>query len=264
MERESDYNYISPKYIVMLIPEIEKELWKLFDAAKYKNVLRYIRRWHEYDQNWENFSIVFNSNNDIDLAETLHNMPNDILIKVAIDLGIDTPGFLPSISEFRNILKEKNENAFQSFDRALKNVSENPDEAISLANSALEGIVKSILSSGYFKNFIYNPKDTLYDLVQAILKQFKLYPVKEPELEEINNIASSLLKASKNIEDLRSTKTKTHGKSEEEYIISDSLWANFIVNSVATIGLFLVQYFNQKYNYSAKENTEIDIEEIPF
>ena len=256
---------ISPKYFMSLIPKVENALWNLFDKSKYKNVKRYILKWHLGDYNSENFHIYYD-NDQIDLAETLYSMPSELIIKIAIDIGVDTPGFLPSIPTFKNVLKDKNQNAFQSFERAIKNVSENPDEAVSLANATLEGIIKTVLSSEQFSDLEYNSRDTLYALSQTILKRFKIYPGAQKEIDEIQKIASGLLTACQNIESLRSTKTKSHGKTNDDYIITDTLWANFVVNSVATIGLFVSEYFEKKYKVAITEDKKEEIvpDDIPF
>ncbi|HRN70546.1 MAG TPA: abortive infection family protein [Candidatus Woesebacteria bacterium] len=264
------YSSISPKYIMELIPKVENALWEMFDTSKYKKVKQYILKWHEENQGynihdyWENFSIVY-KNGVIDLSETLSQMPNDILIKIVIDLGIDTPGFLPIVPKFKNILKDKNQNAFQSFERAIKNTHENPDEAISLANSTLEGIIKTILSDETFSDLQYNSRDTLYELTKEVLNRFKMYPKMHQEMDEVRNIGSGLLTACQNIEKLRSTKTNSHGKAQEDYIIAEMLWANFIVNSVATIGIFLTEFFEKKYMPDVKvKEKEINPDDIPF
>lgn len=41
----------------------------------------------------------------IDLKKTLHQIDGETLLKIAIDLGLDTPDFIPSIPMFKNELK---------------------------------------------------------------------------------------------------------------------------------------------------------------
>jgi len=53
--------------------------------------------------------------------------------------------------------------------------------------------------------------------------------------------------------------TNVHGKTTEDYIISDPLYAYLVVNSVTTIGLFLKSYYIKKFS---KEEPELD--ELPF
>jgi hypothetical protein len=174
-----DYSDISPKYIMELIPKVENVLWGMSDKAKYQNVRRYIEKFHEEGDSWnnsdENFHIYYSDEDskNIDLAETLHRMPSSLLIKIAIDLGIDTPGFLPVVPQFKNILKDQNQNAYQNFERATKNVYENPDQAVSLASSTLEGIIKTILTDVTFKDSAKAIKNKpLTKLVSSIVKEF--------------------------------------------------------------------------------------------
>ena len=81
----------------------------------------------------------------IDLKKTLHQIDGETLLKIAIDLGLDTPDFIPSIPMFKNELKSSFETAAQTFEKAYCNVEKDPSLAIGLANSALESIIKAIL-----------------------------------------------------------------------------------------------------------------------
>ncbi len=69
-------------------------------------------------------------------------MDGETLIKIAIDLGVDTPDLIPSIPFFRNEIKAEYPTASQAFEKAYKEIEENPDIAIGLVNSALESIIK--------------------------------------------------------------------------------------------------------------------------
>jgi len=263
-----------------LTPKVEKTLWDLFDTAKYQNVRRYIEKWHEeYDgyNNWgdnENFHIYFKNeqNTEIDLAETLHKIPKDMLIKIAIDLGIDTPGFLPVVSEFKNVLKDKNQSAYQNFTRATKNVYENPDQAVSLASSTLEGIIKTILADETFRDKADAIRNkSLSKLVTMIVKEFG-FDSKTECPPELITIAGQLRSLGATIDDLRSDKSTAHGKAHDEYVVDDPLWAAFIVNTSASLGLFLWEYFEKKYKPQIKnkrqlsdsEDEPINLDDIPF
>lgn len=257
---------ISPKYIMKLIDKLEPLIWKEFSS--YKNVRNYINKWHQDDWNfWENFHLYFkdNHNKEIDLNTTLHEMPMELVLQIAIDMWIETPDFIPCIPTFRNDLKENYKTAFDSFDKAFKQVEQNPDLAVTLANSTLESIIKHIMQEDWIKTKINNNK-TLYDLTWEILKEFKLFPSKEAQ-EEIRVIWSWLLSAAKHIEELRSNKTLSHWKTKEDYIIDDPLYAYFIVNSVSTVWLFLMSFYNKKYKKEEEinhKNDEISIDDIPF
>lgn len=237
---------VSPKYMVNLIAKVKETMWHEFSS--YENVLFYIKRWHETYDSWnENFRILYqdSASTRIDLLSTLHEMDEEILLKIAIDLGIETPDFLPSVPTFRNEVKANYETASSTFEKAYKLIETDPDTAVGLVNSALESIVKKILSDDRI-TIKWNDNDTLYNLVKVLLKEFSLYPTAEMP-DELKSIGSALLTISQNVEKIRSTKTCFHGKKSGDYIISDSLYVYFVINSVTTIGLFLMSYYEKHY-----------------
>lgn len=63
-----------------------------------------------------------------------------------------------------------------------------------------------------------------------------------------------MLKAVQSIENLRSNNTDSHGKLDEDYVIHDSLYAFFTINAVTTIGLFLISFYEKKYQSAYSEN----------
>ena len=260
-------NNISPKYLMQLISDIEGKLWDMFPSSKYKNVEFYIRKWHEsqgtdFDDYWENFYIVIKDDKNIDLSSTLHNIYAETLLKIAIDLGIETPDFIPSVPTFRNEIKSSYKTASQTFEKAFKQIEESPETAIGLANSALESIIKEILNDDNIKTEL-DTKKTLYKLTIDILKEFQLFP-NGNMLEEIKTIGSSLIAINQSIEKLRSEKTDFHGKTTEDYIIEDPLYTYFIVNSVTTIGLFLISFYKNKFLTAKYNIIETYDDNLPF
>lgn len=251
---------ISPKYKMSLIKQVEAAIWT--EYGSYKDVEFYIKKWHLFEEEsfmkeyWENFSLRFKESGGIDLSTTLHGMDDELLLKVAIDIGVDTPDFIPSIPIFRNELKLTNETALATFERAIKQIETHPDIAIGLANSALESIIKEILKDARI-NIVMKEKDTLYKLTESILKAFRLYPGSMVP-DEIKQIGSGLISATQGIEKLRSEKTHVHGKTSDDIVISDSIYAYFIVNSVTTIGMFLFTYYKQQFPKSTKEDNKAD------
>jgi len=71
-----------------------------------------------------------------------------------------------------------------------------------------------------------------------------------------------LLSVNQVIEKLRSENTDFHGKTSENYVIKDSIYTYFIVNSISTIGLFLNSYYKIKF----PENNifEVGHDDLPF
>lgn len=250
---------LSPKYLLRLANEVSNAIWR--DYTSYKEVGYYIKRWYRYDErnDWENFKIEYKEPSKIDLLSTLNNIDGELLIKMAIDLGVPTPGFIPCIPEFENLLKNEYENSHEAFAKAFKEVNDHPDLSIGLANSTLEGIIKEILKDERINSKLRGT-ETLYDLSQELLKVLSLFP--NPSLSsEYKAIGSSLLKISQQIEKLRSAKTRFHGTSSGDTIVKDSIYSAFIVNSTATVGLFLESYY--KSIFPKKEVSEDDVE-LPF
>lgn len=266
---EDTYEDISPLYMTQLADKVENKLWGFFEGSKYKKVRRYIERWHsEEAYSWENFEIYFidDDHEKIDLGETLAKMPNEILIKIAIDMGVETPGLIPEIPRFKNVLKESNENALQMFIQATKLIYEKPDEAVVLSESTLEGVVKTICNDSRLQidsNLVKaGPQKKL---IKELIKALDLSAgVNMPP--ELSSLAEHLREASDSIREIRNSKTAAHGKIQDEYVIDDPLWAEFIVNSCATLGLFL--YFFYKRKFPEDSNSESDdgfnTDNIPF
>lgn len=266
-----DYYDISPAYITDLKMKLGQKIWEKYSS--YKNVKLFLVSsvveggWNEPDS----FQIFYRDEeqNTVDVERTVLHMSPFETIRMAIDLGMETPGFLPAIPQFKNILKNENQTAYQNFDRAVKNVHENPDQAVSLACSTLEGIIKTILLNNNFSDLkAKNP--SLTKLVSAIVKEFGFDDkIKCPQ--ELITIASQLRGLGKAIDDLRSDKSSAHGKNHEEYVVDDPLWAGFIVNTSACLGLFLWEYYEKKYKPATEkieqddiDDKPIDLSEIPF
>lgn len=255
---------ISPRYQMSIVQNINDRLFELYKS--YEDVANYLDKWHIvydcYGDN-ENFHLFYKDEErkKLDVKKTLHHIDGEILLKIAIDLGVETPDYIPSIPVFKNELKSSYETASQTFEKAFKNVEEDPSLAIGLANSALESVIKEILKDDRI-DVVWNEKDTLSNLVKSICKAFKLTTDSEMP-NEIKTISSSLLNACKAIDDLRSDKTIFHGKMDSNYVVAEPLYAYFIVNAVSTIGLFLLNFYKLRFPKTV-ESVFWDINDLPF
>ncbi len=255
---------VSPKYQMRLVNSVEQAIWDEYKS--YKQVRLYINKWHKnnYEPNgfndnyWENFTIVEKANKEIDLTSTLHTMSGSDLLKIAIDLGVDTPDFIPSIPTFKNELKADFKTAYDTFTKAYKQIDTDPSTAVGLVNSALESIIKEILKDDRISSKLTGG-ETLYKLTSIILKEFNLTNDEHPK--EIKTIGSSLLAINQSIEKLRSEKTHFHGKTTDDYLINDPIYTFFIVNTVATVGLFLNSYYKTKF---PKPTPVVEDDGLPF
>ena len=162
---------ISPKYQMDIVQKISTCLFEQFRS--YENVETYLSKWHQEERGWNNFWENFQfyyrdeAKKKIDAAKTLHNIDGETLLKIAIDLGIETPDYIPSIPTFKNELKSSYETASLTFEKAFRNVEIDPSLAIGLANSALESIIKEILKDSRI-NVTWSEKETLTKLIGNI------------------------------------------------------------------------------------------------
>ncbi len=262
---EDEFKDISPLYMQRLKGRVEEALWNLFSESKYRQVEEYVRRWHEDDGNfWENFC-VFEKDGHIDLGRTLAGMPNDILIKMAADIGVETPGMLPCIPVMKNILNQNNTNAYANFERAVKDVYDHPDQSVALAASTLEGLFKTILQNS--DPSIRSKNLSLSDLTGKVVKQL-IGDCDASAPQEIRTLASQLRGLGSTIDDLRSDKSTAHGKAAGDYVVDDSLWAETVVNATATLGLLLWRLYERSCAAakaaSAVRPTPIYDGDIPF
>ena len=258
---------LSPKYIADLTKRVIEIIWdtyKSYDMVKY-----YISKWQKtewigdgfdsYQQT--NFEIVNKPKGEIDLIATFMRIDNETLIKIAIDLGIDTPNFIPCIPLFKNVLKEEFPTTSEIFEKAYKLVYDDPSMAIGLANSALESLIKEILSDE--RIIIKCDKgDNLKKLIKHICTAFMGNDEDLPQ--EIRTISTSLSSISNAIDDLRSAKTILHGKTTSDYIVSNPMYAELVVNSAASVGQFLQSYYNQNYPKIELKETDIIPDDLPF
>lgn len=262
---------ISPKYMMQLISKIEAELWSMFESSKYQNVRRYILKWHEED--WmgyfnnagENFHIFYkdDAKSEIDLAETLHRMDEDIVFRIAVDLGIDVPTALPAITVVKNSVKEQNPNVYDNFTAATKKVYDEPDMAVAHASSALDDIIKAILADPKIDSSKVPQNGSLSKQIKGLLDGLGFKDDSAPG--EIKTVASQLMGVVCTINDIRGSKTRVHGKAGDDYIIDKSLWSVFIVNACATVGLLLWSYYKEKCHQERIDAEDISREdEIEF
>lgn len=263
---------ISPKYQMKLVVDVENAIWDTVTAPKYYHAERYIEKWqvYEYRSTESGFHIGWSpqfeikkqkDGGNIDLKSTLHSLDGETLLKIAIDLGVDTPDFIPSIPSFKNTLKSDYKTAYDTFTKAYKQIDTDPSTAVGLANSALESIIKEILKDDRIASKIKGG-ETLYKLTSTILKEFSLSDNKHPK--EIKTIGSSLLAINQAIEKLRSEKTNFHGLTDDDYVLNEPIYTYFIVNSVTTVGLFINSYYKTKYPKKVIEQKDSKIDDLPF
>ena len=257
---------ISPKYQMGIVKNINDALFEQFTS--YENVETYLMKWYQEDHNdyghfWENFHIYYRDEErrKIDASKTLHSMEGKLLLQIAIDLGIRTPDYIPSIPFFKNELKSNYKTASSTFEKAFKNAEKDPSLAVGLANAALESIIKEILKDTRI-DVAWDRKDTLTKLIKNICTAFGLQANAHLP-KEIRTLASSFISIGNAIEDLRSDKTIMHGKTDGDTIITEPAYAYLVINATTTVGLFLLNLYKLKYPPITKLEDNLT-DDLPF
>ena len=265
-EQSSVWDSISPLYMMRLCNQIEAKLWDSFREAKYKNARRYIERWqyYDYDLGCDNFKIIYKNNDgEIDLGETLHSIDNETLIRIALDLGLEVPSFISATSRYIRVLKNSNQNAAKAFEQAVKDVYDSPASSVALANSTLESMLKTIAGDQRLGLTDKEKRQTGGKLAGTVVKKLGIV-IDNNQPDEVKTIASSLMSLACAIDTLRSERTNAHGSAPDDYIIDNPLWATLAVNSVATLGLFLWEFYQARFVFQDGVSASIDEEDIPF
>ena len=73
---------------------------------------------------------------------------------------------------------------------------------------------------------------------------------------------SSLISTGQAIENLRSDKTVFHGKTDGDLMITDAMYAYFVINATTSVGLFLLNFYKSNYPPAIKSE-EISDDELP-
>lgn len=252
---------ISPSYKMNLVRNIQDVL-----VTKYtgREITFYIQNWQEIYDNFGNcnFDISYSDQNCeyIDIETTLHGIDGETLLKMAIDLGVETPDYIPSIPIFRNEIKSSYRYASRTFEKAFKDVESDPETACGLAVAALESIIKEIMSDSRIL-IQCRDKNDLYKLTEDILKAFSIVPSTEV-IPELRTLGSALMKSAKALSDIRGDKSALHGHKTGDILISNPTSAYFIVNSISSLGLFLNGVYKQLFPPTIQ--LDQNDEELPF
>lgn len=172
----------------------------------------------------------------------------NVLIYIALELGLKIPNVVYSIKEIKIKLDTNSiERAREQLDEACKKMYLEPAQSFSLSYSCLETIIKHIIEDERIKSKLdYNENYTLPKLIKNIIKVFEPFPSNEIQ-SNVKSIGNNFINIAKSIEDMRSDNTDVHGKSSTQTIIEDPIYSTLAINSVVTLGLFLLEFYEKNY-----------------
>lgn len=248
---------ILPSYKMQLVKKVIAAIDIKFTG---KEVEYYLENWQEevYDfGRTTNFVLFYSDRNNeyVDLDKTLNRVDGELLMKMAVDLGIETPDFIPSIPIFRNEIKSDYQFATRTFEKALRDAESDPDTACGLAVAALESIIKEIMSDSRI-TVQCRDKNDIVKLTEDILKAFNLMPSFNM-VNELKTLGSGILTCTRALGEIRGDKSLLHGKKSGDIVINEPTCTYFVINCVSSIGYFLLNVYKSKYPQEVQSYTDL-------
>jgi len=130
--------------------------------------------------------------------------------------------------------------------RALLNLGDDPEDAVTAACSLIEAVCRSILIE---MNLPLPPKKDIEGVLRAVQDPMGLSPGRsdlQPEIEQdVRQILSGLTSVTKGVGALRTHGGDAHGR-EKGYRRIDSRIAQLAINAASTIALFLIETWERQ------------------
>lgn len=178
------------------------------------------------------------------VMELLKSKPDALLIKIALDLNLGIQNkSLTIVEDFVNLLESNQlSSVVDDFNRASKNLEHDPEIAITSASSTLESICKAVCD--FFKE-PYPASESMQSLVYKTCKLLYLSPDQHAD-EQIKKILGGLNSVATGIGSLRTKNSAAHGHGTKKCKLS-LRHSRLVVNSCATVGLFILETYYEKY-----------------
>ena len=185
-------------------------------------------------------------------VEKLLSNASDITVSnIAKELNIEVPRTdSKTASELHAYLDQGGfQSASHDFERALNSVHTDAEQALGNASSTLESICKLILDAFSEK---YPKDESMNPLLNAVFTQMDLSPDNHAD-PDIKRVLGGLLNAAIGIGVLRTKYSSFHGKGKEQKRRTlTERHARLAVNATTTIGLFLIETYNERYGFNQK------------
>lgn len=179
----------------------------------------------------------------------LSRVSDPIVIDIAREIDVPVPNttFSTTVGLDQYLKSDGYQAASHDFDRALGYVDSDPEQALGSASSTLESICKSILG-GLQEQY---PKDeSLQPLLKAVFDKMSLSPEGHAD-NDIKRVLGGLMNSAIGVGVLRTKYSAFHGKSgEQKRKRLTGRHARLAVNSCATVGLFLIETYKERFQAS--------------
>ena len=173
----------------------------------------------------------------------LKNVDLPIITSIANELNITSPDSgIISVESIQALIKSHDLNSvLEDFNRALKNIESDPEQAIASSSSTLESICKAIIE---FEGKDLPKKQTMATVLFEAFSIVNLNPANHSE-GEIKRILGGIQNVILGVGALRSGFSSAHGHGIKKYKLS-SRHVRLLVNSMVTFGIFLLETYIDK------------------
>ena len=182
------------------------------------------------------------------VEQLLSDVSNSLLLQIARELDIETPkASTVTATDFHAYLDKGGfQSAAHDFERALEYLQSDAEQALGSASSTLESICKLILDA-FAEPY---PKDeSMQPLLKAVFEKMDLSPEGHAD-PDIKRVLGGLLNSAIGIGLLRTKYSGFHGKGQEQKNKRlTERHARLAVNATTTIGLFLIETYNERFGY---------------
>jgi len=170
----------------------------------------------------------------------LKNTNSSAIVEIAHELNIISPNFgIISVESIQGLIKSHDLNSVsEDFNRALKNIENDPEQAIASSSSTLESICKAIIE---FEGKNLPKKQTMSTLLSETVAIVNFSPENHSE-GEIKRILGGIQNVILGIGALRSGFSSAHGHGIKKYKLSNR-HVRLLVNSMVTFGMFLIETY---------------------
>lgn len=189
----------------------------------------------------ENVSIVQSKRTYV--QNLLKDTDSSVIVAIAHELNITPPNScIVSVESIQELIKSHDLNSvLEDFHRALKNIENDPEQAIASSSSTLESICKAIIE---LEGKNLPKKQTMATVLSEAVAIVNFSPESHSEVE-IKRILGGIQNVILGVGALRSGFSAAHGHGIKKYKLS-SRHVRLLVNSMATFGMFLIETYIDK------------------
>lgn len=177
------------------------------------------------------------------VQQLLRSTDSDTILQIATDLGLHLPseGVLSVTSIIDLIEKNQLNSVLEDFNRALKHLEADPEQAVASSSSTLESICKAIIE---LEGQDLPKKQTMSVLLSRAIEITGLDPKLQSE-GEIKRILGGIQNVILGVGALRTGFSTAHGHGIKKYKLS-TRHVRLLVNSMITFGTFILETYITK------------------